>query len=206
LSQFKLDYPGLHWKCVFDATQDRLTTFLDTTTRTLELFHRKLIVIKPEERLTLAIYVPQKIERQQEFQVDDRCRLFAFPHSKEKNSHRLALPTKLNYRLYCDEERFQLFDEKRNNSWVSIARGPANDKSYASVKEKGARTRARQATVDSGINFDYRVSIALDKFSRGLQKHIGRVYRNGLLDAVSNLFLKYSSFSCDIFGSEAVMQ
>lgn len=171
---------------MFDSTQDRLATFLDKVTTTFELFHRKLIVFRVDESLTLAIYVPHKIERRQEVQVDDRCRLFAFPHTRaEGNSHRLALPTKLNYRIFCDENIFQLFDTKRGNTWVYIARGPSNDGSYRSTEGRGDKRRQRQQTVNEGLNFDFRASVALNKFSRGLQKHVGRVNRNGVLGAVS---------------------
>lgn len=91
LCPFKLDYPGLRWKRIYDSAQDRLATFLDATARAFELFHRKIIVIRVDDRLTLAIYVPQKIERRQECQVDDRVRLFAFPHSQDgQTSHRLS--------------------------------------------------------------------------------------------------------------------
>jgi hypothetical protein len=187
LGQFKLNYPGLRWKCIYDSSQERLAIFLDTVSRALELFHRKLIVVRVDERLTLAIYVPQKIERHEECQVDDRVRLFAFPHSQgDATSHRRALPTKANYRLYCDSNVFQLFERQRNNSWVYIVKGASDDSSYRSQETTGGRRRGRQVTIDSGLNFDCRASIALDKFSRGLQRHIGRVNRNGILGAVSN--------------------
>jgi len=185
LSPFKLDHPGLRWKCVYDSTQDMLATFLDVATRTLELFHRKLIVVRVDERLTIAIYVPQKIEAHQDCQVDDRVRVFAFPHSQGKEtSHHLALPTKVNYRLYCDNNVFELFENQRSNSWIVLRRGPSNDSSYRNNKTIGGRRRGRQETINSGLNFDCRASIALDKFSRTLQRHIGRVYREGLLGAV----------------------
>jgi regulator of nonsense transcripts 1 len=187
LRPFKLDYPGLRWKCIYDSSRDRLAIFLDTLARALELFHRKLIVVRVDERLTLAIYVPQKIERRQEFQVDNRVRLFAFPHSQgDETSHRLALPTKMNYRLYCDGNVFQLFEGTRSNSWVYIVRSASDDSGYRNQGSIGDKRRARQATINSGVNFDCRASIALDKFSRRLQSHVGRVNRSGILGAVSN--------------------
>jgi hypothetical protein len=186
LRQFKLDYPGLKWKCIFNSSRDRLATFLDATTRAAELFHRKLIVIRVDERLTIAIYVPQKIERGKERQVDDRVRLFAFPQTQgEETSQRLALPTKINYRLYCDNNVFQLFENTRANSWIFFTRGASDDSSYRNIGNIGERRRARQATVESGSNFDCRASVALNKFSKGLQKHIGKVNRSGVRDAVS---------------------
>ncbi|CZR57842.1 related to NAM7-nonsense-mediated mRNA decay protein (RdRP) [Phialocephala subalpina] len=184
LCPFKLDYPGLRWKRIYDSSQDRLATFLDTTARALELFHRKLIVIRVDDRLTSAIYVPQKIERRQECQVDDRVRLFAFPHSQDgQTSHRLTMPTKMNYRLYCDGNVFQLFERTRSNSWIYIVKSPSNDSGYRSQETISGWRKGRQAAIDSGLNYDCRASIALDKFSRGLQRHIGRVNRSGVLGA-----------------------
>lgn len=77
------------------------------------------------------IYVPQKIGRGQEGLVDDRVRLFAFPHSQgSKTPHRLSLPTKMEYRLYWDGNVFQLFQKTRGNSWVYIVKGASDDSSY----------------------------------------------------------------------------
>lgn len=186
LLSFKLHYSGLRWKCIYDSSQDRLAVFLDTVTRALEIFHRKLIVIRVDERLTLAIYVPQKVERGKESQIDDRVRLFAFPHSQgDETTQRLALPTKMNYRLYCDGNVFQLFEKARRNSWIYIVKSASDDSEYRNQESIGGKRRARQATINSGLNFDCRASVALDKFSKGLQRHIGRVNRNGVLGAVS---------------------
>jgi hypothetical protein len=187
LRPFKLDYPGLRWKCIYDSSQERLAIFLDTVARALELFHRKLIVVRVDERLTLAIYVPQKIERHHECQVDDRVRLFAFQYSRGNETlHRLALPTRMNYRLYCDGHVFQLFERTRRNSWIYIVRGASDDSAYRNQETIGGWRRDRQATIDRGLNFDCRASVALDKFSRDLQRQVGRVNRNGVLGAVSN--------------------
>ncbi|UKZ47230.1 hypothetical protein TrVGV298_001446 [Trichoderma virens] len=184
LKHFHLDYPGLHWKRVYTSEQDRLATFLEAASRNLELFHKKLIVFRPDERLTLAMYVPQKITPADDFVVGNRVRLFAFPHSqgREKQS-RLSLPTKKEYRLFCDENRFQLFDGSVRNTWVYIGRGGSNDSSYRNAAREQDRRRARQETLENGTNFDYRASVALDKFSRNLQSHIGRLQRQGILAA-----------------------
>ncbi|KAK8030302.1 hypothetical protein PG990_000036 [Apiospora arundinis] len=184
LFQFKLNDHRLGWKRVFDSTQDRLATFLDTTAKTLELFHKKLIVLQVDERLSLAIYVPQKIEKSQDCLVNDSVRVFAFPQSKESGtSSRLSLPTKMNYRLYCDENLFQLFEGQRANTWIFIGHRASDDTAYRNTEDRGERRRQRQATLDAGQNFDCRVSVALNKFSQGLQRHIGRVNRNGVLAA-----------------------
>ncbi|KAK8041601.1 hypothetical protein PG994_014608 [Apiospora phragmitis] len=167
LSQFKLNDHRLGWKRVYDSSQDRLGTFLDTAAKTLELFHKKLI-----------------IEKSQDCLVNDSVRIFAFPQSKEPGtSSRLSLPTKVNYRLYCDDNIFQLFEGQRANTWIFIGRGASDDTAYRNTENKGDRRRQKQATLDAGQNFDCRVSVALNKFSQGLQRHIGRVNRNGVISA-----------------------
>ncbi|EGR51723.1 Hypothetical protein TRIREDRAFT_55637 [Trichoderma reesei QM6a] len=184
LKHFHLNYPGLHWKRVYTSEQDRLATFLEAATRNLELFHKKMIVFRPDDRLTLAMYVPQKITPADDFKVGNQVRLFAFPHSQGRETQsRLSLPTKKEYRLYCDENRLQLFDGNVRNTWVFIGRGGSNDSSYRNATREQDRRKARQETLANGTNFDYRASIALDKFSRNLQTHIGRLQRQGILAA-----------------------
>ncbi|RWA08171.1 hypothetical protein EKO27_g6937 [Xylaria grammica] len=144
ISEFALDHPRIRWKRVY-SSQDRMATFLEATTRSLELFHKKLIILRVDERLTIALYVPKKVERSQDYLVDDHVRLFAFPHSQGPQMQSLIRKSQKKY--------------------------------------VGDRRRQRQATLDSGQNVDFIASIALDKFSRGLQQHIGRVNRNGVLAA-----------------------
>lgn len=185
LASFKLNYSGLKWKRIYSSSQDRMATFLDVAARSLEMFTRKLIIIQVDERLTLAIYIPQKVDRAEECQVDDKVRVFAFPHSQDGvSAYRLALPTKKNYRLYCDSNIFQLFQLERRNSWIFITRGASDDTTYRNQESTSGRRKGRQKTIDTGENFDFRTSVALDKFSKRLQTQIGRVNRSGVLGAV----------------------
>ena len=182
---YRLDSPNIHWKFAFDSTQDRMGTFLEATTRLLEDFHKKLIIMRVDERFSLAFYVPKKIQRGQDCLVDDTVRLFAFPHSQEsKESHRCVVPTKMTYRLYCDENSFQLYQGQRGNTWVFITRPGSDNATYQSLQNRGDKRRQRQATLDVGLNRDFVTSVALDKFSRELQTHIGRVNRNTVIAAV----------------------
>ncbi|CZS99007.1 related to NAM7-nonsense-mediated mRNA decay protein (RdRP) [Rhynchosporium agropyri] len=195
LQPFKLHYSCLRWKCTFNSSQDRLARFLGCAARAIETFHRKFIIVRVDERLTLGIYIPQKIERAQEGQVDDRVRLFAFPHSQGTGtSQRLSLPTKKTYRLYCDSNVFQLFQGARGNTWIHLANAVSDDSSYRNAETERGRRHGRQETLDAGTNFDCRASVALDKFSQGLRKHIGSVNRAGILGAeiyvISNRDLK----------------
>jgi regulator of nonsense transcripts 1 len=188
-TRFQLNHHGAQWKRIFDSSQDRLATFLDTASKTMGLFHRKLLVLRVDERLTLAIYVPRIIEPAQDSLVDDTVRLFAFPHTQgTETQSRMSLPTKMTYQLYCDEGTLELFEGQRANTWIWIGRGRSDDSSYRNTENVSDRRKKRQETIDSGKNFDNRVSIALDKFSSGLRRHVGKVKRNGLSAAVSSTF------------------
>ena len=175
LRPFKLHYSGFHWKRYYDSTNhDRLATFPDSVAKALTTFHRKLLVFKVDDRLSFAIYVPQKMESGQECVVGDTMRLFAFPHSSDKTTaSRLSLPTKKNYRLYCDEDRFQLYEGQQQNTWIQI------------IRDFRARNRP---TDQSQPTHGCRTSVALGKFSRGLSDHIGRVQKNIVLGAVCTAF------------------
>jgi regulator of nonsense transcripts 1 len=167
---------------------DRLATFHDAIATNLELFQRTLIVFQPNERLSLAIYIPKKIERSQDCVINDTGRLFAFPHSQgPQRQSRLSLPTKMQYQLYCDGKVFQLFEKQRRNTWVFIDRPGENDQGYRDEKNKGDKRRKRQAVVGRGEQAEVTASIALYKFSKGLQTHIGRVNGSPITAAVSQL-------------------
>lgn len=184
LKHFHLSYPGMHWKRVYNTEDDRPATFMEATCRNLELFHKKMIIFRPNERLTVAMYVPQKITPADDFVVGSKVRLFAFPHSQGRETQsRLSLPTKKEYRLFCDQSTLQLFEGKRGNTWIYIGRGGSNDSSYRNAPGETDRRKARQKSLDNGTNFDFRASIALDKFSRNLQSHVGRLHRQGISDA-----------------------
>jgi hypothetical protein len=185
LQESKLHYPGIRWKRFFSSNENRIGGFMEAAAKALELFHRKLIVFRADERLTFAMYVPKKLEKARDSKVDESVRLFAFPHSQGRESQsRLILPTKVNYHLYYDDNTFQLYEGHRANSWVFITRGASDDSSYRNLEGVRSRRQARQTTLDDGTNFDFRTSVALDKFSSRLKSHIGRVWRNGVLGAV----------------------
>lgn len=65
-----------------------------------------------------------------------------------------------------------------------IGRGASDDSRYRNVEGVGDQRRVRQTTLDDGPNFDFVSSVALNKFSSRLQRHVGRVRRNGVLGAV----------------------
>lgn len=186
LAPHRLDHPSIHWKPAFNSARDRMALFLESVTRVLENFHKKIIILRLDERLTIAIYVPKKVEKGRDCLVDDKVRLFAFPHSQMDGTfHGCVVPTKKTYRLYCDDGIFQLYQAQRANTWIFITRPGSNDTTYKDLRNQGDKRRRRQATVDEGLNRDFITSIAIDKFSRSLQTHIGRVNRNPIMAAVS---------------------
>ena len=179
LRYFKLDIPGLRWKCVFDSTTDRMGRFMDAASMALELFHRKIIVLRISTRLSIAIYIPRKIEKYEEALVDDTVRVFCFPHSHgDETSHRRALPTKVDYRFYFDNNGFQLFEKQRSNTWIFFRKPGSDDAAYRNIENQGDKRRARHATIEMGLNSDFVASVALVKFSAGLARQIGRVNRD----------------------------
>lgn len=188
LQKFQLDHLGIKWKRTYDSSVDRLATLCDAIATNNEMFHRTLIVFQPHERLSLAIYIPKKIMRSRDCQIDNAGRLFAFPRSQgSQTQHRLALPTKMQYQLYCDDKNFQLFDNKRGNTWVFLGRPGKNDGEYRNIQTQGDRRRKKQAVIESGKEMEVCASINLNKFSRNLQTHIGGIRRSPVTSAVSFL-------------------
>lgn len=186
LNKFRLDDPRLHWKSVFRSSEDRMGRFLSSTSRALELFHKKLIILQPDERLTLMIYIPHKISKETEVDVKDSVRVFALPRSSGQGSVKYHVtPVKSNSRLFSDDNTFQLYEGKRGNTFVFLTRGPQDHSTFQNVKHAGDRRREAQRAVESGINFDNRASVALNKISGPIQRHVGRMNRSGILAAVS---------------------
>ncbi|OQV00754.1 AAA domain-containing protein [Cladophialophora immunda] len=175
LRAFRLDLHFLHWKCVFDSQSDPLRRLMAMVNQTFPRFAKKLLILRLGERLSIAIYFPRPIEREEDAVVHETVRLFAFPHShKDRVGHRRGVPTKKNYRFYYDENMMQLYENHRSNTFVFFARSPNDDSAYRSVRGTSNRARARQKTIEQGVNCDWRVSIALAKFSAQLATHIGR--------------------------------
>jgi hypothetical protein len=185
LHRFHLDQPQLHWKPVFKSSEDRMGRFLPALSQAMETFHKKIVILTVDERLTFAIYVPKKIGRASEVCVDTSVRVFAFPHSQGPQSPNYkVLPTKVNYKLFCDEHVFQLYEGRRANTWIFLRSPQGDDSIYRNEKNRGDRRRIREQTIQQGTNFDCKASIALDKVGRDIQQHIGRVQQNGVLGAV----------------------
>lgn len=184
LRSCRLDLPRIKWKRIFDSTCDRMGRFMDVAGKALEMFHRKLIVLRVDSRLTVAIYIPKQITKYQETVVDDSVRLLSFPHSQDAAEiYRQTLPTKTDYRLYFNNLSLQLYEKQRGNTWVFLTKPGQDDAPYRSIEAVGDRRRARHSTVESEINSDLVASIALNKFSGGLAKHVGRVNRNPIIGA-----------------------
>ena len=187
LQYFGLQRARIRWRAVFDSRKDRLSTLMNNIDRTFGAFTRKLLVLNFSERLSVAIYLPLKIEHGDDFAVGQRVRLFSFPHSqKGDRGHRRVVPTKSNSRLYYDHNKLELYEGQRRDTFVFLNRSQGDDSKYRSIQGQGERARARQATIDAGVNYDWRTSIALAKFSQDLARHIGRLNREGVSAAVSD--------------------
>lgn len=189
LQRLRLDHAGLHWKPVFRSSADRMGRFLPTVSYSLENFHKKLIILTVDDRLTLAIYVPKKVLKASETQVGSDVRVFAFPHSQgSQSSSYKAIPTKVNYRLFCDEQVFQLYERKRANTWIYLRQSHGDDSRYRNEKSMGEKRRLREQTIQDQTNFDCQASVNLGKIGKDVQQHIGRVQKAGVLGGVSNGF------------------
>ena len=186
LVPFHLDHPSLRWKRIFGSAIDRAGTFLSRLSQAIELFHKKLVVLQIDERLAIAIYIPQQLERQKECLVDTSVRVFAMPRSQGSHSPQYRVtPTKVNYRLYCDSSTFQLYQSKRRFTWISLKHGPQDDSSYRHIESVGDRRRQQQATINAKVNYECQASIALEKISGDIRRHMGSVKGQGILGSVS---------------------
>ena len=186
LQPHHLDFPGLRWRRVFSSEVDRLGNLFESIHRCFTQFQHKLFVFRVGERLSVAIYIPQKIEKDEDFKVDDTVRLFAFPHTHERVSgHRRCVSTKKNYRLYYDQGVFQLYQTHRGDTFIYFARAANDTSKYQNIQGGASRARVRQETISAGINSDWIVSINLGKFSGDLVTHVGRVNREPVIGAVS---------------------
>ena len=187
LTALGLQRAELRWRCVFRASEDRLANLLDSMEKTFPHVVRKLLVLRIHDRLTVALYLPKTMQPSDEFPLGNAGRLFAIPHQKyELRKPRIVVPTKHNARFIYHHGGFQLFDGTRGNTFVFFTSGPKDDSEYRNVEGQGRKARARDLTIQSGINHEWRASIALNKFSQSLATHIGRLHREGIVDAVSN--------------------
>lgn len=182
LMPYKLHYPAIRWKRVFSSEVNHMRLLFDQINRTFPLFHRKLLIFRVDERLTVAIYIPKLIEPSTEETVDASVRLMAF--TDQANRHRLVVPTKKNYKLYFDNSGFQLYEGKRANTFVFLNRAQQDTEKYRNIPGRADRIRGKEITLQDGTNHNWVASIALGKFSSNLARHIGRVNRNGVLAAV----------------------
>jgi hypothetical protein len=186
LRRFGLDHSRLRWRPIFRSGVDRMGRFLPVVCNSLEIFHKKLILLNINERLSMAVYIPQKIARASEVTVDNNVRVFVFPHTQGPHSANYrVMPTKVNYRLYCDEQVFQLYQQKRSNTWIFLRSPKGDDTLYRALPSVGDKRRMKDYTIRQHINFDCKASVALDKISRDIQRHVGKVQSEGVLGAVS---------------------
>jgi regulator of nonsense transcripts 1 len=176
----------MRWKRKF-STDDRLANLFEVIAKSFSEFHRKLLVLKVHERLIVAIYIQQQIAPEEEILVGQGVRFIAFPHTQKPGNCRGRIhATKPTYHLYYDHNVFQLYQSRRQNTFVWIGRPGKNHFSYKNVQGVANRNRKRQKTIDAGLNRDWVTSIALDRFSAHTKTQIGRVYRDHIAAAVND--------------------
>ncbi|KAH6203534.1 RNA-directed RNA polymerase [Parastagonospora nodorum] len=184
LWRFGLDHPRLRWKPIFRSSVDRMGRFLPVVCQALEVFHKKLIIMSINDRFSMAIYLPHIIARATEVTVDTNVRVFVFPHTQgSQSSNYRVTPTKVNYRLYCDEHVFQLYQRTRGNTWLFLRGSTGDDALYRAMPSIGDMRRMREKTLLQQVNVDCLASVALDKISRDVQTHFGKVNRDAIQGA-----------------------
>lgn len=188
LAPFHLDYPGMHWKCVYRSEEHRIANLFERMEVSFNQFHRKLLVFKVHDRLSIAAYIPTLIPHEEDVLVGSRIRLLAFPHShKDRAGHRRIITPGPEYKIYYDQSRLDIFDRQKSNTFIWMGRAANDEASYRHIKGRADRAREREKTISSGVNHDWVTSIALDKFSRNIQTQIGRVRRDGVTSAVRSI-------------------
>jgi len=194
--RFGLDHPRLRWKPIFKSSVDRMGRFLPTVCQALENFHKKLIVLNINERMSTAIYIPQKIAHASEVAVETSVRVFVFPHSQgPQSANYRVMPTKVDYRLYCDESIFQLYQRQRSNTWIFLRTPKGDDALYRALPSQGDKRRMREKTFNLKINHECKASIALDKISKDVQRHVGKIQGEGIQGAVCNVLAPFGTFT-----------
>ncbi|KAF8467385.1 RNA dependent RNA polymerase-domain-containing protein [Kalaharituber pfeilii] len=192
LKRVHLDYPAMRWKRIFSSEEDRMGNLLNVLEhQVMNTFHKKFIVLQIEARLTVAMYIPHLVEAHEEFVVSDSIRLFAFTPTQAEGAgwHRVIVRTKKNYRLFYDGNVLELFDLKRANTFIHLRRGVTDAYALSGIEGKGNRRRAlneirenrdEHPSRSEERNWEWRASIALDKFSKRVQTQVGRVNRDGI--------------------------
>ncbi|KAL4932417.1 RNA dependent RNA polymerase-domain-containing protein [Aspergillus undulatus] len=180
LSPFHLDYPSMRWKRIF-GVENRLGNLFEVLEKTFPQFARKLLVLRINERFSIAIYIPQRMAIHEEALVGTRVLVFAFPHTLSYTNARDRIHcTTAEYRLHFNHTTLQLYNRQRQDTFIWIGQPGINDASFRQNKGKANRARQRHQTVVEGTNHEWVASIALNRISRSLQTHIGAVRRHGI--------------------------
>lgn len=66
-----------------------------------------------------------------------------------------------------------------------LHRSPVDDSSWRNTKSRTDRRKQKQETIEQGVNFDCRASVALQKIGQSIQTHVGGMNKAGIFAAVS---------------------
>ncbi|GMF97249.1 unnamed protein product [Aspergillus oryzae] len=166
LRSFHLDYPGIRWKKIF-SVENRLANLFEVLEKSLSHFHRKLLVLRLDNRFSIALYIPRLIGIDEEAPVG-RCVLaFGFLQTQnQENALERIFLSGVNYKLHFNHTTLQLYNGRRQNTFIWIGQPGINDASFRQVKGKANRARQRHQTIVEGVNHDWVISIALERFSQ----------------------------------------
>lgn len=150
LREANLDDRRIHWQKLYSSDDDKGLRLGVNVSKALELFERKFIVFQVDVSLRVGLYISRKLLKGEELfigDVKDSVKLFAFVESGTM----YKTWTNENYKLYFDGDMMQLFDKKRSNTFVWL--GLQSEKFPS-----------------KNLDTEFKVSIALQKFSGQLQK------------------------------------
>lgn len=156
LRNANLDDKRIHWQKLYSSFNDDGIRLENNISTALELFEKKFIVFEVDNFLRVGIYIPRKLVKGEELfvgEVRDSVKLFAFVESGTI----FKTWTNKNYKLYFDGDMIQLFDKNRRNTFVWL--GLQNGGKFPS----------------KNLDTQFKVSIALQKFSGHLQKSRSKV-------------------------------
>lgn len=156
LRNANLDDKRIHWQKLYSSFDDDGIRLENNISKALELFEKKFIVFKVDDFLRVGIYIPRKLLRNEELFIGesrDSVKLFAFVESGSL----FKTWTNKEYKLYFDGNMIQLYDKHRRNTFIWLG------------LQTGGKFPAKNADTE------FKVSIALQKFSGHLQKSRSKV-------------------------------
>jgi len=155
LEKTQLTLAHLRWQLLYSTDMDNGTRLHTSLERALESFDKKLLIFKVDIALTVAMYIPMKIENGKIVDVGQgqRLKLFAFDPKSGYSIERLTLH---GDRIAYDGEIIQLFNKNRTDSFIWFA-----------LNQNWMKRNGITPQEEDG---NFKVSIALQKFDPMLRR------------------------------------